>query len=128
MFSDWLPSNLKQPSELLVPNPEPPPDPTLILPNPNPSDEDKDETMNTLVGVAMEWGTEERIFAPKLYTSQNPSTSVVPARYLHDDSDNVKKRKAHDISKSCDNLTYVEGSTDRAHWEPPFERSTHHQE
>ena len=82
----------------------------------------------------MEWGTEERILAPKLYTSQNPSTSVVPAGYVHDDSDNVKKREAHDVSKiqkigaSCDSLTYVEGNTDRAHWEPPFERSTHHQE
>ena len=82
----------------------------------------------------MEWGTEERILAPKLYTSQNPSTSVVPAGYVHDDSDNVKKREAHDVSKiqkigaSCDSLTYVEGNTDRVHWEPPFERSTHHQE
>ena len=88
----------------------------------------------------MDWVTEERILAPKLYTSQNPSTSVKHARYLHDDSDNVKKRKAQGISKiqkfgaSCDSLNNVrtvssqgakEDNTNRVHWEPPCERSTH---
>ena len=84
----------------------------------------------------MDWGNEERILAPKLYTSQSPSTSVVPTRFLHDESDNIKKREAKGISKSqkyggsCDNLTYVrtassqvakDENTDRVHWEPPCE-------
>ena len=138
MFSDWLPSNLKQPSELLVPNPEPPPDPTLILPNPNPSDEDKDETMGTLGDVAMEWGTEEQILAPQLNTSQNSSTSAIPTGFLCDDADKNKKREpeygfrarkygAHRHSSTLvlatsSQIDKEEEKTDKIYWELPCKR------
>ena len=91
----------------------------------------------------MDWETEERILAPKSYTSQSPSTSVVPTRFPHDKSDDIKKREVKGISRSqkygrsCDNLTYVrtassqvakDENTDRVHWDPPCEQSTHNQE
>ena len=134
-ISGTVPSNSKEQSESFLACPKPPPDPLISNPKPPDDGNNSRDTITANLGeVAMEWETEERILAPKIYTSQNPSTSVVPTVYLHDDSDNVKKREAHGISKiqkidaSFDSLTHVEGNTDRAHWEPPFERTTHHQE
>ena len=139
IIADSLPSNSEEQSELFLPSRKLPPD--LLRPNPKPPNQDN-ESRNNLGDVAIDWGTEERNLAPKLYKSQNPSTSTVLTRFHYEDSDNIKKREVQGISKcqkygaSCDSLRYVRTAscqipkgekTDKVHWEPPCERSTHHE-
>ena len=142
IISDWLSSNSEEQSKSFITSPKLPTD--LLVLNPKPPDEDN-EGIDTFMGaVAMDWGNEERNLASKVYTSQRPSTSIiVPTNFLLGDSDNIKKTEAKGLSmrlkygRSSDNVTNVrttssqvtkDENTDRVHWEPPCEQSTHHQE
>ena len=112
----------------------------IIPPDPLPSNpkqpwEEMKESLDIIGPATMNWETEERILAPKSNTSQNSSTSLVPAESLLDISENIGKNQPEPRTLDPSSVNSHTGPTfvwasssqvdkeskdnERVHWEPP---------
>ena len=112
----------------------------IIPPDPLPSNpkqpwEEMKESLDIIGSATMNWETEERILAPKSNTSQNSSTSLVPAESLLDISENIEKNQPEPRTLDPSSVNSHTGPTfvwasssqvgkeskdnERVHWEPP---------